>query len=836
MSNTIQKKIKFSKGQINPELLERTDLDAYDNSASKLKNVVVSCYGGIKTRQGTKFIDEISFYSESDRITPTITNNIGGTTSYILDPDNVYESDAIADTKDLFIFDLGEVVTNAVVKITGLKFNYAAPSMTGLYRASGLMSGEHTLDSADVTIVEAGKGVNGNIGVEYNGNETDVTEDITYTTDSKGSITTVTADCSFKIAGSTTDVTLNMYEKDHTSLIIPCDIYISADGITYTKTDTIVITEKSQKFNLNIQGAQYIKFVLDTAETVSTTLSIDLIKMYKTSQILEKVKFVDFIYNNNQKYLLVLINERIDIYREDNLVATVTATGLKDDYFDDLNWAYQEDTIVFVHPEIIPYKLVRVADNNWSWSNITFKNIPYELFGSEIETTKTVSITPSGTDGTLKITAASSVFDNTMVGQYIDGNGGRFKITEYTSATEVKGYTIIPFYTSDAIASWTLITGYEAVWSVTRGYPKTVCFGNQRMFLGGSKDKPTTIWASRIGDYYNFKNSGNYDNDSISFEMNTNAPIINMVFNRGLHIFTSDFEASAPENDFTPNKFSVIPATNNGILPGVNPVILNGTICFIEKNGKSLLSYMYDYQQAGYSTLNISKFTDTINQPIDLDVEINSAKELGDRMFVVLSDGKMLIINISLNDNIFAPTVFETEGKILQVCSLKEDIYICVERNSIKFIEKLSDVKTDDTKTISIAGDTFTDKNFAGNEVYLYSDKFKYLIPVNEEGVGNIPEELTGDYNIGLPFEYEVVGNPIAINHKTMSIKKRIAKATVVCKDTKELTFCEQTQKNQQVYTFYACTIYNNDITYKIRGKFYPIEVLSIELNINYEG
>jgi hypothetical protein len=245
---------------------------------------------------------------------------------------------------------------------------------------------------------------------------------------------------------------------------------------------------------------------------------------------------------------------------------------------------------------------------------------------------------------------------------------------------------------------------------------------------------------------------------------------------------------------------------------------------------------MYDYQQAGYSTLNISKFTDTINQPVDLDVEINSAKELGDRMFVVLSDGKMLIINISLNDNIFAPTVFETEGKIIQVCSLKEDIYICVERNGIKFIEKLSDVKTDDTKTISIAGDTFTDKDFAGNEVYLYSDKFKYLIPVNEEGVGNIPEELTGDYNIGLPFEYEVVGNPIAINHKTMSIRKRIAKATVVCKDTKELTFCEQTQKNQQVYTFYACTIYNNDITYKIRGKFYPIEVLSIELNINYEG
>ena len=36
MAHSIQKKVKFSKGQIAPELVERTDLDIYDSSAQKI--------------------------------------------------------------------------------------------------------------------------------------------------------------------------------------------------------------------------------------------------------------------------------------------------------------------------------------------------------------------------------------------------------------------------------------------------------------------------------------------------------------------------------------------------------------------------------------------------------------------------------------------------------------------------------------------------------------------------------------------------------------------------------------------------------------------------------
>ena len=51
--NTKQKKIKFSKGQISDKLLERTDLDILDSSASEITNFVSTPYGSIQTREGT---------------------------------------------------------------------------------------------------------------------------------------------------------------------------------------------------------------------------------------------------------------------------------------------------------------------------------------------------------------------------------------------------------------------------------------------------------------------------------------------------------------------------------------------------------------------------------------------------------------------------------------------------------------------------------------------------------------------------------------------------------------------------------------------------------------
>jgi hypothetical protein len=101
-----QKKIKFSKGQIAPELVERTDLELYNSSAQEIKNLVSTVYGGVRTRRGTKYTSDI--YSSTT--TGTVTNNIGGTDSYIQDLTNTFDSGDIGNVRDLITIDYGSLV------------------------------------------------------------------------------------------------------------------------------------------------------------------------------------------------------------------------------------------------------------------------------------------------------------------------------------------------------------------------------------------------------------------------------------------------------------------------------------------------------------------------------------------------------------------------------------------------------------------------------------------------------------------------------------------------------------------------------------------------------
>ena len=619
-----------------------------------------------------------------------------------------------------------------------------------------------------------------------------------------------------------------------------------------------------------------------------------------------RTKLVDYFYNNKDKYVLVLSQEKIAIYKDSELLTNVTATGLYANNFDDIKWTYKDDTIVFTHPEMHPKILKHLTDGTWTWGDLAISNIPYAAFSGETSTAKSVGITPSAEEGAIKITADSSIFDSSWVGNYIDGNGGRFKITEYVSGTVVNGYTTIPFYTKDKISSWTYISGYEQVWSNARGWPRTCLFAQQRLWFGGSKSKPSTIWASRLGDYFNFKNSGSYDNDSIDVDLLTNDVIANLVDNRGIHILTTGQEITSAEGSYTPDKIAFTANTQNGSLARVRPVVIGGVVCFVEKNGKSLLSYVYNYEQASYLTDNMSLFTNLVQQPVSMAAEINSSKDRGDFLYIVLEDGTMLVGCVLITQNIMSLSQFTTEGNVLDVCSVGGDTYIVVDRGTYNYLEKIEDVLTDTTTSVAVyptlptqlygwksedndvvytntstpsvggaiynvyleptgdtisavSGNTITVNSVAytrtdstndtmsvmyvsvlsdynGRYVYLYNGTTVYAQGVVNDGKITLEKPINATCNVGLGYSYRIQGNPIAINHKTNSIKKRITTADITCQNTPVLSFCGQTKRGENNYKFYSCTKYDNDVRYNIDGEFYPIQILSLQLNINYEG
>lgn len=923
MANTIQKRIKFSKGQIVPELVERTDLDLFDSSAQKMQNVVSSVYGGVRSRRGTKKIDRL--FTGMTEVTGTASTNMGGTTSYIQDKGNRYVSGAVGSHRNIFEIYYSTPRTSGTLKVRGIKFDFEPPIVNGVVSSGTLKTKLKNYTYyyySNVSVVSSGVGIttsdkiypNPKTGWTYpdpqpNNPGKMVTDTPTFslTVNSSGSISSV----SITNAGKRTNDVPNsdlIFERKTSERQYKASAYYSADGSTWTKISTKTITESEQDFDFAIDGSfQYVKLQLDTtSDTIATTISYQYVSLLDGAFVKGKTKLVDYLYNNTDKYVLVLSEELISIYKDSELLTTVSASGLYATNFDDLKWTYKDDTIVFTHPDMPPKILKHLTDGTWTWGNLALTNIPYAAFSGETMTTKSTGITPSAEEGAIKITSDSSIFDSSWVGNYIDGNGGRFKITEYISGTVVNGYTTIPFYTKDKITSWKYISGYEAVWSVTRGYPRTCLFAQQRLWFGGSKSKPSTVWASRLGDYFNFKNSGNYDNDSIDVDLLTNDVIANMVDNRGIHILTTGQEISAAEGSYTPDKISFMTNTQNGSLAKVRPVVIGGVVCFVEKNGKSLLSYVYNYEQASYLTDNMSLFTNLVEQPVSMAAEINSAKDRGDFLYMVLEDGTMLVGCVLISQNIMSLSQFTTEGKVLDVCSVGGDTYIVVDRGIYNYLEKIEDVLTDTTTSVAVfptpttqlygwissaedvvytqaetpsvgdaivdvyldptgdtisavSGDTITvngtdytrtdDTNDTNSIMYVsvltdYNGRYVYLYngtTIYEQGYASngrviLEKPINATCNVGLGFSYAIQGNPIAINHKTNSIKKRITTADITCKETPVLNFCGQTKWGWDNYKFYSCTKYDNDVRYNIEGKFYPIHILSLQLNINYEG
>lgn len=890
-----QKKYKFSKGEVNPKLLERQDLEVLESSASYIKNLVSTPFGSIKTRQGTECIDKVAT-NITPLVDPTITTNIGGTAANLWNDTAMFLSTGTDTIIDMVSYDFAGALDIYKIYVEEVSYQKVNPSVSAVI-TDGVITG--------ISISNGGIGINNPVVTitDIRGSGADVTA----TVNSAGTITGFTIVDGGALYSSRTRVVIESDEISETVLLQG-----SLDGVAWTTIDTYTITDVAQDLVTTVNASyRYIRLL--GSGTIKSKLSLYYMKCYSKSVIDTSTKIVDFVFNLSQKYLLVLRNELIDIYENDVKTITVTATGLLAEYFENIKVTQAEDTMIFTHPNMQTKQLQRsfksqaftndpaaganivlnmaatgsfvlndvvmvsssigselatvtnVVSNtsitvnaltldhtltnpkvtsttrlNWTFSSFPFEFIEYGLFGSESKAQPAQTLTPSAVEGSVKLTAGGAVFSAGSVGQLIDGGGGRVRITQYESTTIVYGYTIIPFYTTAAIASgtWDYITGYEPVWSSVRGWPSTCMFFDQRLWFGGSKDKPNTFWGSRIGQYNSFENVANYDNDSISATIASEQidEIVNIYANRGIQVFTVGAEWIVPESTTTPDSITVSKNTSNGSLGRVDPVDIAGTTLFIERNGNSLLSFVYTEGEAAYVTASLSLLTDMISSPYRMAVDYNSDQDVGNFLYIVNDNGKMAVACILLDQQINSFVRFETDGLYKDVVNVAGDTYVLVERKDRVFLEKFSQVKCDCVVEDSTLSDNITGlDDFNGYYVRAYTNTTNYgtyFVMGGEITLSDVPTETV---YIGIDFDYELISNKVAINGQTENIEKRIAKATLVSRETNRITFCGQTMsQTDDVYDFYGVTGFARDCRFTITGTFDYIEVLSIMLNLNY--
>ena len=530
------------------------------------------------------------------------------------------------------------------------------------------------------------------------------------------------------------------------------------------------------------------------------------------------VRLVPFQFSVTDTYMLCFTHQRMYVIRNGAIVTNINGSGnpylaissVTSDMVDDMCWTQSADTLIIVHPDLQPTKIVRGATNaDWTATAITFDSIPKYAF--TLSTSNPAgTLTPSAVSGKITLTASSSVFTSGHVNQYVNAQPqGRAKIVRYNSGTSVDAITEYPFFNTSAIAngSWELETGYEDVWSSSKGWPRSVTFHEGRLYFGGSKSRPSTIWGSKINLFFDFVPTESLDDDAIDATLDTNElnVITDIISARDFQVFTTGGEFYVPQSGtepITPLTFTFKAVSRNGIKPGTRVMSVETGSVYIQRQGKSINEFLYSDTQLSYISDRISLLSGhLLKSPERIAMRKATSTEEADLLLITNStDGTMAVFSLLRSQKITSPSEFTTDGEFKDVGVDVTSIYSVVKRTfngtARYFIEQFNESGYTDCYFSGGAASTATSLPHIGKSLNVICDG----VPQGNETVSSggsvtFDRASTTSYEVGLPITVYIKTMPVELKLQTgsrLGFKKRIVEVNVVVKDSQHMIINNQ--------------------------------------------
>ena len=528
------------------------------------------------------------------------------------------------------------------------------------------------------------------------------------------------------------------------------------------------------------------------------------------------VRLINFEFSVDDSYMLCFVATRMFVIKDGVLITDINGTGnnflttsITAAMLDDLCWVQSADTMVIVHPDLSPVKLVRGGtDASWTISTITFDSIPLYAFALTVSN-PAADITPSAVSGNVTITASAGVFSAGNVNQYINSSPqGRAKIVEFVSTTEVKAVTEYPFFSTALIASgnWELEAGYESVWSATKGYPRSVTFHEGRLYFGGSKSRPSTIWGSKVGLFFDFSATELLDDDAVEATLDTSQlnVIVDMLSGRDLQVFTTGGEFFVPQagtDPITPLTLTFKNVSKNGTKPGTRvETIETGTI-FVQRQGKALNEFLFSDTQLTYVTSRISLLSGhLLKGPKRIALRRATSTDEGDLLLVVnATDGTLAVFSVMRSQQVVAPSEYTTDGTFVDVQTDVNDIYCATKRTfngtDRYFVELFQDARFTDCAFIGGAAASASSLPHEGKALNVICDGVPQSNETVSSGSVTFDRASTASYEVGLPFTVLAKTMPAEIQLQSgtrVSFKKRIVQVNAIVNDSQHLNINNQ--------------------------------------------
>ena len=529
------------------------------------------------------------------------------------------------------------------------------------------------------------------------------------------------------------------------------------------------------------------------------------------------IRLVSFEFNTSDAYLLAFTNLRMYVIKNGVLQTNIAGSG--NDYLtttitsaqlSEMCWVQSADTLIVVQEDMVPKKITRTSDTAWTITDVTFVFNPQHAFTLTIENTSSAgTLTPSGTEGKITLTTQHSYWNaSDDVGSYVNVIGsnqfGRARIVAVDSATVAQALVEIPFFNTDALANsdWEHETGYEDTFSGSRGYPRTATFHQGRLYFGGSKSRPSTIFASRVNAFFDFNPGEGLDDDGFTATLDTNQlnTITDVLSANYLQIFTTGGEFFAPQDfsdPLTPTNFIAKIQSSHGSKENIRVQNITGSTIYVQRQGKALNEFIYDRGGDGYLTSQISLLSShLLNTPVDMSIRRATSTDEGDRLVVVNNDASCAVYTLLKDQNIVAATKFTTDGDFLNVATVVSDQYVAVKRtiNSVNkyYIELFDEAFTLDSGVSGGAASSHSSGHLNQKTVKVIGDGVMQADVTAGASAITFASATSTSYQAGLDYTVTIKTLPIEPGIQGYAslkgFKKRVLEVNAFLNETQNLT------------------------------------------------
>lgn len=430
-------------------------------------------------------------------------------------------------------------------------------------------------------------------------------------------------------------------------------------------------------------------------------------------------RLAKFEFSTEQVYLLVLRPLAIDVYLPDGSLCATVTTAYAAAEIASLAWVQSLDTLILVHPEHAPAKLMRQGSHTaWALSDLALTNVPQHDFGN----------------------------------------------------------------------------GEEDVWSAARGWPRSVFLHQGRLYFGGSKSRPQTVWGSTANSFFDFATTDDALDDEaveLTFDNDRVCAVQQLYALNAFFAFTSGGLFARTEGDvITPQSFfmrrsSEVPAS------AVRPAEMDGSVMFVknpESGHSSVYEIVFDYDSQSYRAEDVALLSGHLMRgPVDMAARLGNEGDSANHLYVVNGgDGSVAVLNSRKSQKMTGWTLLSTAGAVLRVAVAGGVPYFLVRREiageTRYFIEALDAARRLDCSVLLSAA--VPSENWGGLDalegaaVDLIGDGAPLGGAVVQGGAVAAPYAVSS-LEVGFAFDWAVETMPVNVGETGGGGRHRITQAAI---------------------------------------------------------